>query len=1105
MAFTIYSFGEIEFWDQFLGAIKNVIGSGDYAVVLALFLSLGLVWKALNEGKNPGGIAWYFITLAVLTGLIKGSTDVIIRDEILNQDRSVRNVPIIVALPAYLITNIDRALTEIFETAFSLPSGVKYLDFGYNLGAYAFKDTFKFTKFNAYYDRSWTNFVKDCVVPSISGGKINANDLIHSSNVETVLDNVNPAYTTEYCDLSGNCRNMYCDDAWNHIKQDTRRLLNTARHYYAAKVLTEKGIYNRFTEQKLRDTFTNISDYFLNYSVDLNNYIKQALTIHQLAHGFKQNLSSDDLIIKYMEETAKVKTNSMLIALGELAGEYIPLIKKLLLLLLFGSIPLLFALLYVDFLRSKALFSFFTVALSLTFWEPLFAILNFIISIIQQNQYQACEIGTNAISMVHFACLTSDATTMSAVAGALAWSIPTLALGLAGGSAYAIVHGMGGILSRASGGVSGAISSPEGAESVGKTYAKMEEAQRLGFDYKTLLKTESQTYTQASAAKMLALGADNDFFLKKSELDIAKSWGGMKPYETPGGNIDFSKAINVSSTNAQRDIGHAEALQDSARLFGTSIEGFTRGMEDIDNAKAIYQNAIVTGDTRQAEEIHNIIKQNLGKNGVLKEFKQIADVATQDVGIKISKNDAEEVLSKLGLEGKVSVLKTGHGLIVKTSDGRTVDLIHFLATEYAKKGDLKGFINTLHQLYQETGKEIHKGLTHRHLDNLNETPEGKIVGVANGLLGLAALKGIYDFLKKNYPKVSKVIENLNLDRKVGRALGLITLFPEAKGEHLKELRAIRDELKKELFTKDELKELNELSKKARSGDTKAAMEYLRRWEEKLAEFKRTSPEKFNQIAEKVSQLTDLRSVDALAKQIETKGVAGTKDLAKDVFKGVRTLEGEASVLKNTVKLGAKSLALLDGIQMVITAPNYLKANDDINYLFRGNNTNKAAIWQGINASDWVAGGLIPDSVYPNLTESDINPYYAGYLLTAADTPLAKALKDNMPKPLIEKSLNTYLRTLDTQKVAVIQTKDGGLLPIYVDQKGNVYNLRDMQEAGFKIEKPDNVPAGAMQYKIGYYQDGQLHLYNPDTLKGEKPEEIFKTIRDTVMNMSRVNP
>jgi len=1182
MAFVVYSFGEIEFWDQFLGAIKNVIGSGDYAVLAALFLSLGLVWKALNEGKNPGGIAWYFITLAILSGLLKGSVDVIVRDEILNRDRLIHNVPIIVALPAYLVTNVERALTNLFETNFSLPEGVRYLDFGYDIGSYVFKNSFAYPKLNAYYDRSWTNFVKDCVVPSISQGRINANDLIHSSDIETVLDNVNPAYTTEYCDLSGNCQNMYCNDAWNRIKQDTQTLLTTARNSYVAKVLTEKEIYSLTTAQKLESDFANISDYFLNYSVDLNNFVKQTLVIHELAQGFNLSLSSDDLIIRYMEEVAKIKTNSILIALGELAGNYVPLLKKLLLFLLFGSLPILFLLLYVDYLRSKALFSFFTVLFSLTLWDPLFAILNLIISIIQQNKYQACEIGTNALSMVHFACLTNDATTMAGVAGALAWSVPTLALGLAGGSTYALVSGLGGILSRASSGLSGSIATPEGAESVGKTYAKMEEAQRLGFNYEALLKTESQTYTQQVGANMLALSGNPDFFLQKSELDIAKTYGTLEAYST-GKDLDLSKAMEVSSINTQRDIGHAEALKEFSQLTsrksvkdlikeGDLAKGRDLSVSSIQEAKKLadyfkkhgvnvspdkllgsvvhlsftstgdlaraditkggkYENlytakegseytyfggqdygkvevpdgkimeAIINGTPDNLLPYYDIARQVGGKASILGLFEKVADTFNKKIGINISLEDAKRILSDLGLEGEgLKVVSTGGEIQVITSDGKKIDFTHLLATQLAYKGKegLVELIQTLHDIYSKSSDEIGKGLTHRHFDNLISSPEGVLVGVGNGLLGAAALKGLSDFLRKNYSKFYTTLERINLDQKVGRALGLTTLFPEARGEHLKELRALRDTLKKELFTRDELNTLTELSKQARNGDTQAAKEYLKMWENKLSELKKTNPEKFNQIAERVSELIDLRSTDALTKLIEKQGVHEVRDTAKEVLKGMKTIKEEGKLLK-LLKFGGKAVGALEVANLAMDAPSRLTANDDIAYLFNNPNSNKAIMWQAINVSDWLLGYtyLIGNSVYPDVTEQDINLYYAGYLLTAGDTPIAKALLENMPNSLIEKSLSTYLGTLNTQKVAVIQTKNGEYLPIYIDKEGYVYNLKSIQEAGFKIDNPNEVPLGAIQYRIGYYQDGQLHLYDFDELKGENLEKIPETIRNTV--------
>jgi len=91
-----------------------------------------------------------------------------------------------------LVTNADRALAKLFDDSFGLPSGVRYLDFGYDVGNPTFKNSFSFAVPNAYYERSWTNFVKDCVVPSISQGRINANALINSQDLENELSNVPP-------------------------------------------------------------------------------------------------------------------------------------------------------------------------------------------------------------------------------------------------------------------------------------------------------------------------------------------------------------------------------------------------------------------------------------------------------------------------------------------------------------------------------------------------------------------------------------------------------------------------------------------------------------------------------------------------------------------------------------------------------------------------------------------------------------------------------------------------------------------------------------------------------------------------------------------------
>ncbi|RTZ59580.1 MAG: hypothetical protein DSZ31_03690, partial [Gammaproteobacteria bacterium] len=76
-AFVIYSFGNLDFWDQVLGAVKNVIGSPDFQTIAALFLMVGAVWKMLKMGEYPSGLQ--IVKLAtypvLLTGLLSSSVD----------------------------------------------------------------------------------------------------------------------------------------------------------------------------------------------------------------------------------------------------------------------------------------------------------------------------------------------------------------------------------------------------------------------------------------------------------------------------------------------------------------------------------------------------------------------------------------------------------------------------------------------------------------------------------------------------------------------------------------------------------------------------------------------------------------------------------------------------------------------------------------------------------------------------------------------------------------------------------------------------------------------------------------------------------------------
>jgi len=157
-----------------------------------------------------------------------------------------------------------------------------------------------------------------------------------------------------------------------------------------------------------------------------------------------------------------------------------------------------------------------------------------------------------------------------AVAAAAAWSVPTMALGLASGSVYAFVQGFGSIMGRISGGVSSSVATPEGAISTGKSYAALEESKRLGENYANVAKAETLSYTQATASKLLALSANSDYFFEKGAVDVSKGMGFVDAY----GN-DLKTAYDQSRFDTRKGIaeyGAQTTLYGNAESAGKTPE-----------------------------------------------------------------------------------------------------------------------------------------------------------------------------------------------------------------------------------------------------------------------------------------------------------------------------------------------------------------------------------------------------------------------------------------------------------------------------------------------------------------------------------------------------
>lgn len=123
MTFTMYPLGDTAFIERVLNGVAMYSGSGQIGSAVAVASLLGVIVAAVQGVFNGGReIAFGPILLGIVLYMMMfetGGVTVVMQDQTTGAVRVVDNVPMGVALPAYVFSSIGKGLTEGFETAYA--------------------------------------------------------------------------------------------------------------------------------------------------------------------------------------------------------------------------------------------------------------------------------------------------------------------------------------------------------------------------------------------------------------------------------------------------------------------------------------------------------------------------------------------------------------------------------------------------------------------------------------------------------------------------------------------------------------------------------------------------------------------------------------------------------------------------------------------------------------------------------------------------------------------------------------------------------------------------------------------------------------------------
>lgn len=472
--FEIYAYHNSASLTGIFNAVAAIMASGGYSSSLAVVSVCGffaaLVAYAFAPEKLHGWkwlgsvvlVSCFLVVPKVSVGIVDktGGTAVV----------KVDNVPLGMALFGGITSPVGNVLTEAFETAFqvipgrgALPAELAYQKTGLMFGSRLVQEARRVTLTDPVLRADLLNFVHNCTVLDIADGTLSAAGFAASDDLWAMMAATNPARFTPVDGSVDTCERAYASIDRRLPAQVTTLAeivagrLNPTLATTAARSALASQIPQAFIASQLVDGSKTAAD-----------IIRQNALINAIGDAGQmscQRLGDPScMLLAHGRAQAVAQQNAAWITGAKVSEEALPIVRNAAEALTYAVFPIVVLLLMATSGRGTLalLGGYLTVLVSIQLWPPLFAVLNYMVTIAAQlEQAAAAELGggVRALSLRTADPIYMNAVSAQAVVSWLVIGIPALAYSLASrlvNFASSLAGGLTGLQATVAGGASAA-------------------------------------------------------------------------------------------------------------------------------------------------------------------------------------------------------------------------------------------------------------------------------------------------------------------------------------------------------------------------------------------------------------------------------------------------------------------------------------------------------------------------------------------------------------------------------------------------------------------------------------------------------------------------
>ena len=426
MEITILDGAEVLY--QAFQAVSTFVKNDTWFSLIKIAEVIGVLMAAIVyiKGQDIRTFLYWLIGFVLINTLLLTPKERVVIRDLANPTivKVVDNVPLGVAFPLFLSTNIGNSIARTYDMFFSTPNDLKYTQTGLLFGQRLLEESFYIKPTNDKLGTNLNNYIQSCVVErNMIKGSNTFDELMNNKELINTLYAGSPA---DYVNFNNSLQS--CATAGRSIANDLKSYASSDGPI--KKLMNALGLksMNPASLKEYNNKVSNVQQYFMNSSKSASEIYTQNMLVNAYRRSldhYPASLDGSSELIAQASEQSLTKMKLAHHSSYQIAGKTLPALHTVFLVLMVGIFPIMVMAMFIREVAWSVVKNYISVLFSLMMWPVLFAIFNSIITTLN-----AQVMHDEGFTLSNMDQMKENATMLAGMASWLLLSIPFLSFKL---------------------------------------------------------------------------------------------------------------------------------------------------------------------------------------------------------------------------------------------------------------------------------------------------------------------------------------------------------------------------------------------------------------------------------------------------------------------------------------------------------------------------------------------------------------------------------------------------------------------------------------------------------------------------------------------------